>query len=255
MQKFSLRGYTGKELVAEVRGGDYSHPGEEQAIIEVMQHLPKNSNQLILDAGCGRGGTANFIQQHGWGKVCGIDIDAKAIAYAQKKHKANEFYAGDIVDTAKILAPKKFAAICMFNAFFAFPDQLKALTALRQVAADNATLAIFDYLDLSHGKSYLLKAGNIIPLSEDTIYDLLNQSGWDSSQLTFQDITPKYDLWYREMLQRLADKKELLIAKYGEDPYQYTCNRFSEFVAGFKDKTWGGAIIYAKVAPESRGHL
>ncbi|MEI9901962.1 MAG: class I SAM-dependent methyltransferase [Hyphomicrobium sp.] len=33
---------------------------------------------------CGRGGTAAYMQNHGWGRVTGIDIEPKSIEYARE---------------------------------------------------------------------------------------------------------------------------------------------------------------------------
>ena len=82
----SMRQYTGKNLVALLRGKNYAHAGEEEAISMVMNYFPKNKDQTILDVGCGLGETSAFIQNNGWGLVTGFDIEKESIDYAQKTY-------------------------------------------------------------------------------------------------------------------------------------------------------------------------
>ena len=53
-----LNSFQGKRLLALARGGDYAHAGETESIDLVWTRLPKKPPQQVLDAGCGRGGTA-----------------------------------------------------------------------------------------------------------------------------------------------------------------------------------------------------
>jgi hypothetical protein len=62
---FTMNSYQGKQILALVRDGDFAHAGEEEAIERAMRAVPKDRNRLILDAGCGRGGTAAYLQHHG----------------------------------------------------------------------------------------------------------------------------------------------------------------------------------------------
>ena len=54
--------------------------------------------KTILDVGCGQGGTANFVQENGWGRVVGFDIEEESIAYAKERYKAVQFWVGDAAD-------------------------------------------------------------------------------------------------------------------------------------------------------------
>ena len=55
---FAMNSFQGKQALALIRGGDYAHAGEEEAIELTLSSVEKNSATQILDAGCGRGGTA-----------------------------------------------------------------------------------------------------------------------------------------------------------------------------------------------------
>ena len=78
----SLWKYVGKQLVSYLRKDDFSHAGEADAINLVIDYFNKNNNQSILDAGCGLGGTADYIQKKGWGQLTDFNIEEKAIEYA-----------------------------------------------------------------------------------------------------------------------------------------------------------------------------
>src|SRR5438874_1042531 len=117
MKLNSLRKFNGKKLVSYLRQGDYAHAGDIESIIQVMSKFRKNTHRTILDAGCGLGGTANFIQQNGWGKVTGIDIEFDSIMYAKEVYPDIPFYQCDILDVYQKLNTK-FDIICLFNTFY-----------------------------------------------------------------------------------------------------------------------------------------
>jgi hypothetical protein len=54
--------YTDKQLLAFIRGSDYAHAGEEEAIDLALRPVPRRPDQLLLDVGCGLGGTAKYVE-------------------------------------------------------------------------------------------------------------------------------------------------------------------------------------------------
>ena len=54
--------YTGKQLLALIRGDDYAHAGEAEAIELAFRSVPRRPDQLLLDVGCGLGGTAKYVE-------------------------------------------------------------------------------------------------------------------------------------------------------------------------------------------------
>jgi SAM-dependent methyltransferase len=98
------------------------------------------------DAGCGRGGTAAFVQAERWARVTGVDIDAETIAFAAAAYPSVKFVAAEVTSAGE-LSPARFDVIYAFNAFYAFPNQPAALSALRIAARPDAILCLFDHLD------------------------------------------------------------------------------------------------------------
>jgi hypothetical protein len=63
-----MESFSGIQLLALIRERDYAHAGEEEAIEITLRNHPKRADRLLLDVGCGLGGTANYVQNHGWAK-------------------------------------------------------------------------------------------------------------------------------------------------------------------------------------------
>lgn len=85
-----------KEFLAYLRQGDFAHPGEIDAIELALAPIAKKNSQRILDVGCGLGGTAEYVQRHGWGRVMGIDLDPGLTQYAKTHYPTVSFAQGDI---------------------------------------------------------------------------------------------------------------------------------------------------------------
>src|SRR5581483_8629926 len=132
-----------KLLLAAIRNGNYAHPGEEAAIEMAMQLIPKQTSQTLLDVGCGLGGTANYIQDQGWGNVTAIDIAPDMIEYVQKTYPHLRSFCSD-VENLDTKISGQFDIIYMFNAFFCFPNQGNALDVLSRFAHNDTKLLIFD---------------------------------------------------------------------------------------------------------------
>ncbi len=58
----AINNATGKRLLALIRDADYAHPGEEEANRLLFAGLAADPGRRILDAGCGGGGTAAWVQ-------------------------------------------------------------------------------------------------------------------------------------------------------------------------------------------------
>jgi len=246
-----LRWFQGKKYMSYIRGGDYTHPGEEKAIAEVLSPFPKDSQRLILDVACGLGGTANFIQKNGWGKVIGFDIEPASIEYAKRTYPEIEFHVSDVVDIANIFPNKKFDMICIFSSFLVFNDQKTALEKLNAIAKEDAQLVIFDYIDLMPINTNPLikkepKNAAFLPLRLDDINTMLEETGWKSAQLKRMD--NKFEGWYSDLLERIKNIKNEFIKMHGEMEYNKVLNRYTSFYEAFAFRTLGGCALYAQNA-------
>src|SRR5260221_9777328 len=96
-------------LLAKLRGGDYAHAGDTEAIDMVLQKVlsfnPNLKKEPVLDVGSGFGGTADYLFQHGFQKVQGIDLDQAAVSYATEKYPKIAFKVTNALNLDKIFPP------------------------------------------------------------------------------------------------------------------------------------------------------
>ena len=237
----------GKRLLAKVRGGDYAHAGEEEAIHLLWERLPKIPTQSCLDAGCGRGGTAAFVQSQGWGAVTGVDIDATSIAEAATMHPGIPFHALDIAETGRKF-PGQFDIIYAFNAFYAFPNQPMALAALAEAAKPGAELCLFDYVDRGSfsGDPFALKPESALwqPINLEIFPVQLEAAGWKmTSRLLLHD---SYRRWYEALTNRFSAQRQALLTEFPTDLVDYATDYYQSLLASIEHGALGGAIIYAE---------
>lgn len=248
---------SGKEILSLVREGNYAHPGEETAIDLVFATLPPDPERDILDVGCGRGGTAEYVRRHGWGTVTGIDIDAETLAAAQELYPQVSFA---VADAGKINAlwRSRFDLIYLFNAFYAFPDQPLALRQMHAVAKPGAWLMIFDYTGRNgspHDAGNWPAAGNgeqhrpfshqgWTPLHPDNFPAELQRAGWQPERSV--DFTAEYLVWYRQLCDRIRDKRERILSGYGAEWYDYVLATYQNLLDAVENGTIGGAAYWAR---------
>lgn len=239
----------GKQIAAAVRGADYSHPGEEKLIDLVLERVPKNPNQTILDVGCGLGGTAFYMQKNGWGKVMGIDIDETVIFHAIKTYPDCIFYLGNVSEATKILKNHKFDLITIFGAFYAFLNQITALEELGKVSEKGKLLAIYEFTNLTDGDSpYNYTGGkevaSCMPIKIDAFPEMLKSSGWELvDYVNMDELTEK---WYAELISKFDEKRSSLLKIFPESIYQRSYQNFMEIYNAFRKKLFGAGIFYAK---------
>jgi SAM-dependent methyltransferase len=241
-----LNSYQGKRLLALARGADYAHAGEAEAIDLVWSGLPKSRTQNVLDAGCGRGGTAAYMYRAGWGRVTGIDIEAESIDRARQAYPEISFEICPAEHSHRV-GKETFDIICCFNAFYAFPDQAAALLAFAGAAKAGAWLAIFDYTDPgSFGNSPLAKHAELQrwnPLNLSGVNSLLDNAGW--SLEVIRDVSADYLHWYRTLATRIHDLQPMLVRECGIETWEYAAKFYDTMYATVQTGDMGGAIVYA----------
>lgn len=136
-------------LLSTLRGGDYAHAGDVEAIDLVLAKLleikPKIKFGNVLDVGCGFGGTLDYLRNKGLKNLFGIDINSDSINYAKIKYPNIQFDALDALELGSFYPKETFDLVIMFNSIYAIKDKLKLLAALSKVSKPGAFLVIFDY--------------------------------------------------------------------------------------------------------------
>ncbi len=238
----NMNSFEGKRILALIREGDYAHAGEEEAIERAFRSIPKDSNRWLLDVGCGRGGSADYLRRNGWGQVEGIDRDADSIEYARATYPKVGFHVCDVLDVPRTVT-RTFDVIYMLNAFYAFDRQREALAELRKVAKAGAHLVIFDYtVGAKAGDMPNPMMPHAIRLSE--IAAMLRDSGWVPGAV--EDLTSDYARWYAAFVNRIRLKQAEIEKIGGADAYSFVLSMYSGLQSAIVQSELGGAIVHAR---------
>jgi cyclopropane fatty-acyl-phospholipid synthase-like methyltransferase len=240
----NMNSFEGKRILALIRDGDYAHAGEEEAIEHALRSVPKNPRNWILDVGCGRGGTAEYLRRHGWGNLARIDRDNDSISYAKATYTDVEFHTCDVLDVPATVT-REFDVIYMLNAFYAFADQRKARAALRKVAKPGARLVIFDYaIGGSPNETDLSVDGQVFiphPIHLSGIGDLMRESGWEPGAI--EDLSADYTRWYAAFVERIRRKQDEIEKVGGAEWCRFLLSMYSGLHDVIASGKLGGAIV------------
>jgi len=243
---FSMNSFEGMQILSLVRDGDYAHAGEEEAIELAMAPLEKRADQVIIDAGCGRGGTAQYLQTMGWGKVIGFDIEPASIAAARKNYPGVEFFVSDVQDADRIIEAKA-DIICMFNAYYCFPDQAQALRVLRNFSTSHTQMVIFDHVNRGNYDPYaLMYAGKPFlpnPPLLSQMPEKLEAAGWRVYEV--QEAHDSYVKWYTSLVSKIEEKRAEISALAGGNGYEHVLSLYRGLLQAAIQNKLGAAFIRA----------
>jgi SAM-dependent methyltransferase len=246
---FAMNSYLGMQILALVRDGDYAHAGEEEAIDLAMSGVEKDARRLILDAGCGRGGTADYLHKNGWGRVVGIDIQQESIEAAEQNYPSSRFLVCDVCDADRRVNERP-DLICMFNAYYCFKDQSKALHALRNLAQPQSQMIIFDHVDRGgYQDDPLVDAGMPFlpsPLRLADVRARMTSAGWQAPEI--REIHDAYVGWYTNLVGKIERAREKITALAGQPGYAHVLGLYQGLLNAALQKRLGAAIITATPA-------
>ena len=242
---YTMSSVTGKLVLALIRGNDYAHAGEEEAIDRVLGSLAMTAGHRVLDLGCGIGGTASYVEARSWGKVTGVDLDPGNIEVAKAHHPGPEFICSDAVEIETV-SPGPFDLIYLFNAFFLFTDQPRALRAMRAVSNAGARLALFDYVDRGGYAAWQANretAGLRSALLIEQVHAMLPGAGWRVDETVV--LHEEYLRWYAAFVARIESMRQAVIDISSEGFYDFVLTRYSETLEDVHAGRLGGATFYA----------
>ena len=231
----------GKAILAMIRKSDYAHAGEEEAIDLVFCNIPKDPARMILDVGCGRGGTADYVYRKGWGNVCGVDIDSESIEHAKKTYPDIEFTATDVELISKKIS-KRFDMIYLFNSFYAFKDQHCALMQMNEVSTEKGQLIVFDYVNHIRDQNKVPFI-NWNPLVLNNIKTSFSDSGWNIENV--KDVGNCYKKWYSNLVSKIEARSDEIIQLSDEEWFRYVKDFYQKVYDSISEGIIGGAIVYA----------
>ena len=249
MCPLAVNSATGKRLLAFVREGDYAHPGEEEAIQLLLAGVRPDGRRRVLDAGCGGGGTAAWVQGHGYGAVAGIDIDAETVRLARERHPEVELVTGDLQRAADVLRGP-FALIYSMTALYAVPDQRAALAQLGALAAPGAELRLLEYSD-PHGR-FAAATGSGSgyawwrPLDPRRLHELLAGTGWSLAES--RDLELEFERWYVDLCARITSKREAIAGELGAAWFAFARAEYAGILKMVRAGELGGVFVRARAS-------
>ncbi len=233
--------YDGKRFLAAVRGDDYAHAGEKESIDLVFERIPAQSNWKVLDVGCGRGGTANYVSERGWGQVSGVDIDEPSISYASEKYPNLDFSVC-AMESLGVQFPAAFDLLYLFNVFYASSDKLEALKSFRKAAKPGATLCIFDYVNYKPEEKLPAVFLGQTPATPKEFADFMQGASWAVTKN--ENLDRQYIEWYRKFLARFDTPN--LKKDYSEETIDSVRSRYLELLTAHETGALGGVLILAE---------
>jgi SAM-dependent methyltransferase len=244
----AMNNATGKRLLALVRGGDYAHPGEEEANELLFAGVRPDARRRVLDAGCGGAGTAAWVQARGLGAVTGIELDAATARLARERHPEIVIVEGDLQRAAAGLTGP-FDVLYSMTAVYAAPDQAAVFRELGEVAAPGAELRLLEYAD-PHGRFAAATAGDPSrcwwrPLAPRDLPEVLATAGWASVEV--RDLHPEFVRWYRDLCGRIVAKRRQITREFGRDWYEFAAKDYAGILEMIRTGVLGGVLVRARV--------
>ncbi len=244
---FRMNSSQGKQILSLIRSGDFAHAGEAEAVSMVLKGLPYSTQNISIDVGCGLGGTCELIQQAVGGQVIGVDTDSETITYAHSEYPKCEFILGSATELSQYSIPP-VNIITMFNTFYTFSPQDKALREAYLVSQKGAQLRIFDYSGLSTDArmkefASTYSRSSWYPIETDTVEQRLRATGWIMTNMT--DVTDHYLRWYEDLHQKIVSNQKSISATNSDDWYKYALSRYTILLDTLKAKIIGGVIVEA----------
>ena len=246
MSGFAMNGETGKRLLALVRDADYAHPGEEEANSLLLAGLAPDPGRRVLDAGCGSGGTAAWVQEQGLGVVTGLEADAATARLARERHPAVTVVEGDLLRAGDALTGPFDLAYSM-TVLYAVPDKAAAFEQLAALAAPGGELRLFEYADpggrFAAAEPRRASLDWWRPLRPDELPDQLAAAGWRLAGS--RDLGPEFLRWYEDLCRRIGARRDAITRAFGAGWYDFVAAEYEAILGRVRDGSLGGVLAHA----------
>jgi cyclopropane fatty-acyl-phospholipid synthase-like methyltransferase len=241
-----MNSFENKSFLASIRGDDFAHPGEEEAIDLVLSYVKPEPHETVLDAGCGLGATADTIGKRTGAIVLGVDLDADAMAHANARYQDAQFIPGDITQLGDLALPR-VQVIYAFNSLYACHDLQACFAGFTKVAAPDARIAVFDYV--AYDAASLAQA-DCLPPSVHSMAEMRQvpeAQGWRCTRIVNLDM--EYAAWYGGFLARMDENREALVAARSAEFFDEVRKKYADMRICIERGVLGAALhTYARAA-------
>ena len=200
---------------------DQLHTGGARASIKLLKKAELDPGELILDAGCGIGGSSRLLAEQFGCRVSGIDLAEKFIEAARfltrctKLEESVEFYQGSI--TAIEFNDCSFDAVLCQHVLMNIEDKAAAVKELFRVLKPGGKMILHEItqgrnMNLQIPVPWASKASISFLEPWDTLAEILENHGF--KPLVYADET-RAALSYWEMVKKAAQNRKFNINNLG----------------------------------------
>jgi SAM-dependent methyltransferase len=182
--------------------------------------------------------------------VVGIDIQAESIKAARQNYPRARFLECDVCDVDQHMHERP-DVVCMFNAYYCFKDQSKALRALLKIVQPHAQMIIFDHVDRGgYQDDPLMDAGEPFlpsPVRLSEVRERMTGAGWRTPEI--REIHDAYVGWYTTLVGKIERARDKITDAAGERGYEHVHGLYQGLLNAALQKKLGAAIITTTPAP------
>ncbi|MGI9274341.1 MAG: class I SAM-dependent methyltransferase [Endozoicomonas sp.] len=231
-----------KRLVADIRGGDYSHPGSKEIITIIMDGVYPSRDNRILDVGSGLGGTTEVLTQYG--QVVGVDNDTDVLKYAKEKYASLNFIEADAHSLHTAFPENSFNIVTLLSSFYSFKHPESVCQSLAKVCKPKSKLKLLDYTSqLPESKNPFHNNNLFKPINKENIQNTLGK--WKIESI--RDVSKDFENEYQYIIDRLHKEEQRLVKKFGRSAYNKVLSSYLIIHSTLVSGDLGGAIIFASL--------
>ncbi|XP_052818692.1 uncharacterized protein LOC128244694 isoform X2 [Mya arenaria] len=247
-QQYSLNGILRYE---KIFGRTFVSTGGIDTTKDFVSRLDLQPGQVVLDIGCGIGGSAFYMVKEFGVKVVAIDLSANMINIGMDRAREMDINEDEvqfeIADaTKREYEPNTFDVIYSRDTILHIPDKLALFKQFFKWLKPGGKLFISDYCcsDGDHSdqfKDYVKQRGYNL-LSPARYGKVLEEAGF-----TRVDAQDRTDLFVQSLEKELIvaeDIREDFVKEFSQDDFDYIVNGWKDKVGRTQDQRWG--VFYAE---------